>query len=105
MIVEQFEEQVEQSANQSLVMAVSLHTFITGQPMRLRPVRKALKHCAQHKQATASGTPVLSTSPTTATLFRWERSLVAKPGMPTSGFRASQGRNKLSALPMSRFES
>jgi hypothetical protein len=51
MIVEQFEEQLEQSANQPLVMAVSLHTFITGQPMRLRPVRKALKHCAQHKQS------------------------------------------------------
>ena len=49
MIVEQFEELVEQSAKQPLVMAVSLHTFITGQPMRLRPVRQALKHCAQHK--------------------------------------------------------
>jgi hypothetical protein len=49
MIVEQFEEMVEQSAEQPLVMAVSLHTFVTGQPMRLRPVRKALKHCVQHK--------------------------------------------------------
>ena len=49
MIVEQFEEQVEQSAEQPLVMGVALHTFVTGQPMRLRPVRKALKHCTQHK--------------------------------------------------------
>ena len=49
MIVEQFEELVEQSAEQPLVMAVALHTFICGQPFRLRPLRKALKHCAQHK--------------------------------------------------------
>jgi hypothetical protein len=51
MIVEQFEELVEQSAEQPLVMGVALHTFVTGQPMRLRPVRKALKHCIQHKLA------------------------------------------------------
>jgi hypothetical protein len=49
MIVEQFDEMVEQSAEQPLVMAVSLHTFITGQPFRLRPVRRALKHCVEHK--------------------------------------------------------
>jgi allantoinase len=28
---------------------VSLHTFITGQPFRLRPVRRALQHCIEHK--------------------------------------------------------
>ena len=49
MIVEQFEEQVEQSLEQPLVMGLALHTFVTGQPMRLRPVRKALQHCVQHK--------------------------------------------------------
>jgi len=49
MIVEQFEELVEQSEHQPLVMSVSLHTFITGRPMRLRPVRKALTHCLKHK--------------------------------------------------------
>jgi hypothetical protein len=49
MIVEQFDELVEQSAEQPLVMSVSLHTFITGQPFRLRPVRRALKHCIEHK--------------------------------------------------------
>jgi hypothetical protein len=49
MIVEQFDEMVEQSAEQPLVMAVSLHTFITGQPFRLRPVRRALRHCVDHK--------------------------------------------------------
>jgi len=49
MIVQQFDEMVEQSAEQPLVMSVSLHTFITGQPFRLRPVRQALQHCTEHK--------------------------------------------------------
>ena len=49
MIVTQFDEMVEQCEEQPLVMAVSLHTFITGQPFRLRPVRRALKHCTEHR--------------------------------------------------------
>ncbi len=49
MIVDQFEELLEQSERQTLVFALSLHGFIVGQPFRLRPLRQALKHCAQHK--------------------------------------------------------
>ena len=49
MIVDQFDEMVEQSAEQPLVMAVSLHGFIVGQPFRLRPLRQALTHCVEHK--------------------------------------------------------
>jgi allantoinase len=49
MIVDQFDELVEQSAEQPLVMSVALHTFIGGQPFRLRPLRQALKHCVEHK--------------------------------------------------------
>jgi len=49
MIVDQFEELLEQSERQTLVFALSLHGFIVGQPFRLRPLRRALKHCAQHK--------------------------------------------------------
>jgi allantoinase len=49
MVVEQFDEMVEQSAEQPLVMAVALHTFVCGQPFRLRPLRKALQHCVSHK--------------------------------------------------------
>jgi hypothetical protein len=30
-------------------MSVALHTFICGQPFRMRPLRKALKHCAEHR--------------------------------------------------------
>ena len=49
MVVDQFDEMLEQSVEQPLVMSVALHTFICGQPFRLRPLRKALQHCAEHK--------------------------------------------------------
>jgi peptidoglycan/xylan/chitin deacetylase (PgdA/CDA1 family) len=51
MIVDQFEEMLEASDKQPLVFALSLHGFIVGQPFRLRPLRQAIKHCAQHKRA------------------------------------------------------
>ena len=43
----QFEEMLENSTEGPFVMAVALHTFICGQLFRMRPLRKALKHCAQ----------------------------------------------------------
>ena len=49
MIVDQFDEMVEQSEKQPIVFALSLHGFIVGQPFRLRPLRQAIKHCVQHK--------------------------------------------------------
>lgn len=49
MIVDQFEELLEQSEDQPLVFALSLHGFIVGQPFRLRPLRQAIKHCVEHK--------------------------------------------------------
>jgi peptidoglycan/xylan/chitin deacetylase (PgdA/CDA1 family) len=51
MIVDQFEELLEASEKQPLVFSVSLHGFIVGQPFRLRPLRKAIKHCVEHKHA------------------------------------------------------
>jgi peptidoglycan/xylan/chitin deacetylase (PgdA/CDA1 family) len=48
MIVDQFEEMLEQSERQTLVFALSLHGFIVGQPFRLRPLRQALRHCIGH---------------------------------------------------------
>lgn len=48
MIVDQFEEMVEQCEKQPLVCSVVLHTFVAGQPFRLRPIRQALKHCMAH---------------------------------------------------------
>ena len=49
MIKDQFDEMVETSERQPLVMGVSLHGYIVGQPFRLRALREALTHCAQHK--------------------------------------------------------
>jgi allantoinase len=48
MIVEQFEEMLEESSLHPLVMAVSLHTFVCGQPFRMRALRRALEHCVKH---------------------------------------------------------
>ncbi|MFC7398321.1 polysaccharide deacetylase family protein [Chelatococcus sp. GCM10030263] len=48
MIVAQFDEMVEQCADQPLVMTVSLHAFVIGQPFRLPALRRALTHCVEH---------------------------------------------------------
>jgi peptidoglycan/xylan/chitin deacetylase (PgdA/CDA1 family) len=48
MIVDQFDEMVEQCAAQPLVMTISLHPFVVGQPFRLPSLRKALTHCVEH---------------------------------------------------------
>ena len=46
MIVETFDEMLEQSADAPLVMGIALHAYIVGQPHRLRPLRRALQHIA-----------------------------------------------------------
>lgn len=48
MIVDQFNEMIRQCEEQPLVMAVSLHPFICGQPFRLGPLREAIRHCLSH---------------------------------------------------------
>ncbi len=50
MIVDQFEEMLVRSEAAPLVMSVSLHPYICGQPYRMRPLRKALAHCINHMQ-------------------------------------------------------
>jgi hypothetical protein len=47
MIVDQFEEMRRTSSEQPLVMSVVIHSFISGQPFRLRAFRRALMHIAQ----------------------------------------------------------
>ncbi|MBL3571125.1 polysaccharide deacetylase [Rhodovulum sulfidophilum] len=49
MIVENFDEMLDQSARQSLVMGIALHPYIVGQPYRLRALRRALAHIAGHR--------------------------------------------------------
>jgi peptidoglycan/xylan/chitin deacetylase (PgdA/CDA1 family) len=48
MIVDQFEEMLLLSEKQSLVFGISLHTFVAGQPFRLRQIRKAIQHVLSH---------------------------------------------------------
>ena len=51
MIVDNFDEMLEQSKQQALVMGIALHPYIVGQPYRLRHLRRALKHIAKAKRA------------------------------------------------------
>ncbi len=50
MIIDQFEEMLDQSERQPLVFGIALHTMIAGQPYRLRSLRRALKHIVDHPQ-------------------------------------------------------
>jgi hypothetical protein len=51
MIVDQFDEMIEQCERHPLVMSVSVHTYVFGQPFRLRRLRSALRHCIEHPRA------------------------------------------------------
>ena len=48
MIIEQFEEMLDQSEQQPLVCGIALHTMVVGQPYRLRSLRRALQHIVNH---------------------------------------------------------
>ena len=47
MITETFDEMLEQSKTQSLVMGIALHPYVIGQPFRLRHLRSGLTHICQ----------------------------------------------------------
>jgi allantoinase len=51
MLVDQFEEMLEESLERPLVFSLALHGFIVGQPFRSRPLRQALQHCVKHRHA------------------------------------------------------
>jgi peptidoglycan/xylan/chitin deacetylase (PgdA/CDA1 family) len=46
ILTDTFDEMLEQSARQPLVMGIALHPYIVGQPHRLRHLRRALRHIA-----------------------------------------------------------
>lgn len=52
MIVDQFDEMLEQTQRgddaPALVMGLALHPYLVGQPYRLRHLRRALRHVAEH---------------------------------------------------------
>jgi len=49
MIIDQFDEMLEQSRHQPLVMGIALHPYLVGQPYRLRHLRRALEHIARER--------------------------------------------------------
>ena len=44
MIIDQFDEMRQTPGDEPLVMSVILHSFISGQPFRLRALRRAIEH-------------------------------------------------------------
>lgn len=44
MLVDNFDEMLRKSKDQPLVCAISIHTFIMGQPFRIAHLRRALRH-------------------------------------------------------------
>jgi peptidoglycan/xylan/chitin deacetylase (PgdA/CDA1 family) len=56
-IVDGFDEMREQSMAQPLVMGIALHPYIVAHPHRLRPLRRALTHIAQFRDAVWITTP------------------------------------------------
>jgi peptidoglycan/xylan/chitin deacetylase (PgdA/CDA1 family) len=57
MIIDQFDEMLEQAQQQSLVMGIALHPYIVGQPYRLRHLRRALQHVVAHRNDVWITTP------------------------------------------------
>ena len=51
MLVDQFEEMIEQCEHHPLVCNLSIHPYVFGYPFRLRPLRNALRHCLGSKHA------------------------------------------------------
>jgi allantoinase len=49
MIVDNFDEMLEQAVDAPLVMGIALHPYLVGQPYRLRHLRRALRHVAGHR--------------------------------------------------------
>lgn len=49
MTVDPFDAVIEPCEKQPLVCGIALHPFATGQPFRLRRLRRALQHCVGHR--------------------------------------------------------
>src|SRR5207248_7353675 len=57
MIIDQFDEMLDQSRKYPLVFAVSVHPFIIAQPFRLRAFRDAVRHIVRHRDRLWITTP------------------------------------------------
>lgn len=49
LIIDQFDEMLEESRRRPLVFCFSLHTFVLGHPFRIRPLRGAMEHIMKHR--------------------------------------------------------
>jgi peptidoglycan/xylan/chitin deacetylase (PgdA/CDA1 family) len=49
IVQDTFDEMLEQSVDQSLVMGIALHPYLVGQPYRLRALRRVLQHICAHR--------------------------------------------------------
>jgi peptidoglycan/xylan/chitin deacetylase (PgdA/CDA1 family) len=47
VIIDNFDEMLDQARTQPLVMGIALHPYLVGQPYRLRHLRRALEHIAR----------------------------------------------------------
>lgn len=50
MMIDHFDEMLEQSKYRPLVFGIALHPYIVGQPFRLKHLRRALKHIKEHSK-------------------------------------------------------
>ena len=50
IITDNFDEMLEQSLQQPLVMGIALHAYIVGQPFRLKHLRNALLHISRRRE-------------------------------------------------------
>ena len=58
MVIDEFDEMREASRRQPLVMSIVVHSFISGQPFRLRALTRALAHiAAAHRRRAGSRSP------------------------------------------------
>ncbi|MCC7425640.1 MAG: polysaccharide deacetylase family protein [Alphaproteobacteria bacterium] len=98
MIIDQFEEMLHRSAKWPVVMGVSTHMMVVGQPYRLRQLREALSYIRNHKHADK----VWFTRPRDIAKFiyglppgvvpgsEWAMKQLAQEGRPTRGRRRSR---------------
>jgi peptidoglycan/xylan/chitin deacetylase (PgdA/CDA1 family) len=49
MLIDNFDEMLEQSARQPLVCPISLHPFVMGRPYRIRQLRRVFEHILRHR--------------------------------------------------------
>ncbi len=50
VMIDQFDEMLEQAARQPLVFNLSLHPYLTGHAFRLRHLRRLVRHIAAHRE-------------------------------------------------------